>query len=246
MPYGIEVINKAGDEADVTIYGYIADEKWYDEDVTPKDFKETMDKLKGMKKVNVLINSGGGGVFAGHAIYNIIKAHPAETVGHVQGIAASIASVILQGCKTRIVPKNGMVMIHNPATWVAGDAAEMRKTADFLDKIKDSIVATYADRTKVNEKEIRAMMDDETWMTGEDAVVFGFADELDEKSAVNSVFQDGRPVINGQAIDPKLYRAFPAQLVKNETPAPVLDTSKELEVYEMELQNLSHLAGVTL
>jgi ATP-dependent Clp protease, protease subunit len=234
MPYGIEVINKTPDEADVTIYGYITDEKWFDEDVTPKDFKATMDKLKTAKKVNVLINSGGGGVFAGMAIYNILRSHPAETIGKVQGVAASIASVILQGCNTRIVPKSGYVMIHNPMASAFGDAAEMRKIADALEKFKDGIVSTYTDRTKVNEKEIRSLMDAETWMTGEEAVVFGFADVMDDVNAVNAIVrEDGKAIINGQEIDPSRFRSFPKDKISKENAKQHEDIGKNTPVNEV-------------
>lgn len=242
MPYGIDVLNKTADEAELTIYGYITDEKWFDDDVTPKEFKAEMDKIKSAKKVTVLINSGGGGVFAGYAIKNIIENHKGQTVGKVTGVCASIASVILQGCKERIVPKDGWVMIHNPIAGTYGTAEDMRKTADVLDKIKDGIVATYADRTKADEKEIRSMMDEETWMTGEEAVAFGFADSIDETAVVNAVLIDDKPVINGQEIDPARYRSFPTDSIPNSTPE-VLNISEPVDYTmqenELKLKTLS-------
>jgi ATP-dependent Clp endopeptidase proteolytic subunit ClpP len=247
MPYGIEVENKTEDEAEVTIYGYITDQKWYDEDVTPADFKKTMDKLKNKKTVRVLINSGGGGVFAGLAIHNILKNHPANTIGVVQGIAASTASWILQACKNRIVPKNGFVMIHNPMSGAWGDAGELRKTADFLDKVKDSIVINYAERTKVKESEIRSMMDEETWMTGEEAVVFGFADQIDESTALNCISDGQKVTVNGQEIDVSKYRAFPK--IENRTPKAEPEKVEPIDYSRYENQilvntNVSLMKGV--
>jgi len=210
MPYGFDVVDKGEDVGEVLIYGAIADEKWYDTDVTPKDFKDEMDKLKGKKTINVFINSGGGGVFPGLAIHNILKRSQATVVGFVDGIAASIASVILQGCKKRVVTKDSLVMIHNPAAAVWGDAEDMRKAADALDKCKDSIVSTYKERVDTSEEEIRSMMDAETWMTGEEAVAFGFADVLEEgKGYTASLGENGKAIINGKEVEIGKFSAFP-------------------------------------
>lgn len=178
MPYGISVTNKA-DEAEINIFGEIAETKWYDDDVTPADFKQTIAGLKDKKRIIININSPGGGVFAGMTIYNIIKSLPSETVGVVHGMAASIASVILQACDRRVVLAGAMVMIHKPQSVAFGDSVEIRKAADFLDKIQDVIISRYTERTIINEKVISKMMDVETWLDAEEAVTFGFADGIE-------------------------------------------------------------------
>jgi ATP-dependent Clp protease protease subunit len=247
MPYGIEVTNKDADVGEITIYGYITDEKWFDDDVTPQDFKKEMDKLKNKKRVNVYINSGGGGVFAGIAIHNMIKRLSAETVGYVDGMAASIASVILQGCTKRVVSKGSMVMIHNPAAVVAGEADEMRKTADLLDKIKTVIIDTYRERTKTSESEISQMMNDETWMKADEAVAFGFADELADDKKVTASIRGTTATINGVEMDLNRFRAFPVDEIKTEEPpeqpqiTPEPDNSAEGFLIDKQIQinNLS-------
>lgn len=242
MPYGIEIVNKDEDTADLLIYGYITDEKWYDEDVTPKEFKRELDKLKNKKSVNVRINSGGGGVFAGMAIYNMLKTFKGETNGIVDGIAASIASVILQGCKNRIVPKNGLVMIHNPSSVAIGDANAFRKEAEILDKVKDAIIATYTERSSLKENKIKKMMDDETWMTGEEAVSMGFADKVEELSNVKACLQDGKMLVNGQEFDEKRYKSFPKDRIKIEnTVIPEPEKQVQEPLNDMDLFELQHV-----
>jgi ATP-dependent Clp protease, protease subunit len=224
MPYGITTNSVDVVTGEILIYGDIVDAKWLDTDVTPKDFKDEMDKLNDKKIINVYINSGGGGVFPGMAIHNILKRAKAETFAFVDGIAASIASVILQGAKNRIVTKGSMVMIHNPSSVAWGDAGVLRKTADALDKVKEAIVSAYSDRTKMKEVELRAMMDEETWMTGEEAVTFGFADTLtDGKEYTNCIDLDGTAIFNGQKIDISKFRSFP----KNSLPMKKVESNTQ-------------------
>lgn len=131
-----------------------------------------------VKEIEVHINSVGGSVFEGVAIYNILKDHPAKVRMKVDGLAASSASVVLMAGDEIEVPRNAPVMIHNPETFAAGGQAEMQRTADFLGKVRDSIVDTYAARTKKPAAELIAMMDAETWMYGDEAVKHGFADRV--------------------------------------------------------------------
>jgi ATP-dependent Clp protease protease subunit len=246
MPYGIEVTNKTDDTGELTIYGYITDEKWYDEDVTPQTFKAELDKLKNKKRINVFINSGGGGVWAGMAIHNMLKRSTAETYAYVDGIAASIASVILQGCKNRVVAKNSIVMIHNPSGMAWGDAEEMRKTADMLDTIKQSIIATYTDRTKTSSEEIAQMMNDETWMTGEEAVAFGFADTVDELKEITASLKGSSAILNGIEIDTKRYKSFPVNRIQSpqkSAPEPK-NTAPDFSIYENELSQTETLFSI--
>lgn len=221
MPYGIEVKNKADGVGEIFIHGEISDEKWYDTDVTPKELRVEMDKIKNARQVNLYVNSIGGGVFAGMAIYSMIKRLTVPVTAYVDGIAASIASVIIMAAQKIVVPKNGLIMIHNPSAGAMGDANDLRKTADVLDKVKETLVAVYSARTGSSEKEIRAMMDDETWMTGEEAAVFGFADEVGEEMKVAAKFDGRKGIINGIALDFTKYDRAPVdQLPKQEEPAP--------------------------
>jgi ATP-dependent Clp protease, protease subunit len=194
---------------EIYLYGVITDEKWFDEDVTPTWFKDQVAKLKNLKKINLYINSPGGGVFAGMTIYNIINRLSADVTAYIDGLAASIASVIAMAADKIIMPKNALMMIHNPMSVAVGTAADMRKEAEILDRAKISILSTYAGKTKNDEKSLSDMMDAETWMTGEEAVKNRFADVLEEKKNIKACYEGNKIVINGLSIDPNDYKSFP-------------------------------------
>lgn len=207
----LKIQNKKDDNetGEVYLYGVITDEKWFDEDVTPTWFKDQIAKLKNLKNINLYINSPGGGVFAGMAIYNIINRLTADITAYIDGLAASIASVVAMAADKIIMPKNALMMIHNPMGCACGYAEDLRKEADLLDRVKVSIMSTYQDRTKKDEKKISAMMDAETWMTGEEAVKNGFADVLEEKKDIKACLTDKKLVINGLEVDINAFKTFP-------------------------------------
>lgn len=156
---------------------------WFGEGTDAKSFVEAVDELgDDLEVLNVHINSPGGNVYDGLAIYNYLKAHSAEVVVHVDGIAASIASIIAMAGKKIIMPANSNVFIHNPWSFAGGDAEALRKTADQLDIMAESLLGIYMSRAKdITEEDVRAMMDDETLLTAEECVAWGFADEMIEE-----------------------------------------------------------------
>lgn len=171
------VKNEAGD-SELILDGVIASESWWDDEVTPKQFREELDKHTG--NITVRINSPGGDVFAGVTIMNMLKDRAGGTTIIVDGLAASIASVIAMAGDKIIMNTGSMMMIHNAWTFAAGDSQELRKVADQLDKIGESIISVYADRTGLGDEELKELLDAETWMTADEAVEYGFADEAIE------------------------------------------------------------------
>lgn len=172
----IEIKNQTEDSADLCFFGDINSEslgewqKYYPEDKAPSDVKTFLDQLENVSKINVHINSGGGSVFGGIAIYNMLKRFDAEITVYVEGLAASIASVIAMAGDKIIIPANAQMMIHKPmsATW--GNADEMRKEADVLDGCQKVILKTYMQHVKdgVTEEEINDLINSETWKNGEE------------------------------------------------------------------------------
>jgi ATP-dependent Clp protease protease subunit len=131
--------------------------------------------------IHLRFNTPGGSVFDGMSIYNAIKQHKAKVVGHVDGLAASISSVILMACDEVRMGEGGFIMIHEPWSLVVGAADDMRKEADLLDKVEETIIGTYENKCKKKTKdEIREMMKAETWMNATDAMENGFCDCMDE------------------------------------------------------------------
>ncbi|EEJ42634.1 MULTISPECIES: head maturation protease, ClpP-related [Leuconostoc] len=174
--------------AQIDIFGDIVSEKWFDEETSATSFRDALKELGDVSTINLSINSGGGSVFDGIAIYNMLKSHKATVNVYIEGLAASIASVIAMAGDTITMRSGSMIMVHMPWTLSQGNAEEMRKTADTLEKTGDSIVDIYSERTGISSDDIRNIMNDETWLSAEEAVEQGWATKLDKKEAVmNSV-----------------------------------------------------------
>ena len=174
--------------AQIDIFGDIVSEKWFDEETSATSFRDALKELGDVSTINLSINSGGGSVFDGIAIYNMLKSHKATVNVYVEGLAASIASVIAMAGDTITMRSGSMMMLHMPWTLSQGNAEEMRRTADTLGKTGDSIVDIYSERTGISPDNIRNIMNDETWLSAEEAVEQGWATKLDKKEAVmNSV-----------------------------------------------------------
>ena len=185
----IEIRNEAGEAADLFFFGDINSESWgewqkyYPEDRAPKDVQDFLDQLDGVSKINVHINSGGGSVFGGIAIYNILKRHSAEITVYVEGLAASIASVIAMAGDRIIIPENAQMMVHKPSSITWGNADDMRKEAEVLDGCQKVILNTYMQHVKegITPEQINALIDAETWKNGREWQEF-FDIEVSEKS----------------------------------------------------------------
>lgn len=161
-----EVKNMTASSADVFIYGDIVTNEQVTEDVTPTAMQEQLRQIEG-KDLNVFVNSNGGDVFAGMAIHNILKRHHGKKTGFVDGVAASIASVILMACDEIVVPQNAWVMIHRPEAFVGGNAEELVRAAEMLEGVEQSIAETYAAHSSLDKEAVLSMMCEETWLSGE-------------------------------------------------------------------------------
>lgn len=213
--------NETEESADLYFYGDIRstsydDDSWWSsgnpEDRAPQDVADFLNQLEGTNSVNLHINSGGGDVFAGIAIYNILKNSKANITTYVEGLAASSASLIAFAGDKVVVPKSAQLMVHNPWTIAMGNANDFRDTADMLDQIAKSILNIYMDNVQdgVEEETIKTMMDNETWLTGEEALEY-FSIEVDDKLSVAA------------SVDSEYfskYKHIPKNLVKDEPKPP--------------------------
>lgn len=196
----MEIKNQTSTAADLYFYGdivstsYDPDDWWSSgspEDKAPQDVAYFLNELDGMTDINMHINSGGGDVFAGVAIYNILKSNPANKTTYVDGVAASAASLIALAGNKIIIPASAQLMIHNPWTYASGNANELRKVADMLDQVAKSLVNIYMENAKegINEDDIKQMMDEAKWFTGEEASeVFNI--EVDDSAPVAACISD--------------------------------------------------------
>jgi ATP-dependent Clp endopeptidase proteolytic subunit ClpP len=184
----VQFKNKTANSAEIWLYDQVGADFW-GEGISAKSFRSELNGLGKVSTINLRINSPGGNVFDGFAIYNALAQHPAKIVVDIDGMAASIASVIAMAGDEINIAANAMVMIHNPQGMAIGDSGEMQRTAALLDQIKGNLVDTYAKRTGANAGTVTGWMDDETWMTAEEAVDAGFADKITEEQKVFAAFE---------------------------------------------------------
>jgi ATP-dependent Clp endopeptidase proteolytic subunit ClpP len=170
-------IKAKADKAEIWIYEMIGEDFWTGGGVTAKNFQKELAEIKA-SQIDLHINSPGGVVFDGITIYNLIKQHPANVTTYIDGLAASIASVIALAGNKVIMAENALYMIHNPTGLAMGTATDMRSLADILDKIAGTMITTYSTKSKKPEEEIKAMLEVETWMTADEAKEAGFIDEI--------------------------------------------------------------------
>ena len=175
---------KTEDAAEIHFYGEIASGEAFGDEITPKAFLEDLDEAKGAKNLDIYINSGGGDVFAGFSIYNMIKRTGIPTTVYVDGLAASAASVVAMAGDRIVMPKNSVMMIHNAWCGGRGNAKDLREQAEKLDRIDGQIAQIYSDRTKKPIEEVKALMEAETWMSADEAFANGFCDEIEENKMV--------------------------------------------------------------
>ena len=170
-------------ERTLFLYGTIAEESWFDDDITPAMFKDEL--FAGDGPITIWINSPGGDCIAASQIYSILMDYKGDVTVKIDGIAASAASVIaMAGTKVLMAP-TALMMIHNPATIAYGDHTDMAKAIDMLEEVKESIINAYEIKTSLSRTKLSHLMDEETWMNAMKAIELGFADGMleDEKRA---------------------------------------------------------------
>jgi ATP-dependent Clp endopeptidase proteolytic subunit ClpP len=166
-----EVVAKADGAAEITLYDVI-DRFW---GISAAAIYDQLKDLGDVKTIRVRINSPGGSVFEGTAIYNLLKQHAARVTVSIDGMAASMASVVAMAGDDIEIGEGAYLMIHDPLGYVRGGSEDMREMAELLDKMRDQLVGVYARRTSQTEDQIRDWMKAETWMTADEAVENGFA-----------------------------------------------------------------------
>ena len=244
---------------DLWIYGDVEGDgyDWWSGEVIRSEtsanaFRDALGEHPDAREIHLYINSYGGSVFEGTAIYNQLRRHPAEKIVHVDGFACSIASVIAMAGDRVIMPRNTMMMIHNMWMVAYGNAAELRKAADDLDTINAAGMQAYLQKAgdKLDEARLREMMDAETWLTAEECVALGLADELDGADADLSKAQGILEKVNRSLRQmAEEHRTIAAQLRELARPEPEAkadpepETAPEPEEPKVRNRLLATLAG---
>ncbi|MGC3792038.1 head maturation protease, ClpP-related [Priestia aryabhattai] len=223
--------------ADIYIYGDIVTYSWYEEDTSATTFKNDLDALGEVDTINLYINSPGGSVFEGVAIHNMLKRHNAKVNVHVDALAASIASVIAMAGDAIFMPKNSMLMIHNPWTWGMGNAADFRKLADDLDRIGNSAKQTYLAKAgdKLTEDRLQELLDGETWLSADEACELGLCDVVEEANTMAAS-------ISSEIL--QKYKHVPQNLVNQQTTISASEMAERQRIAEQAKVNSSYLNDI--
>lgn len=220
-----------GETATLNIYGDITSFPWLESDVSSYNLSKKIDEMQNVSQLDVYINSYGGEVAEGLAIYNALKrkAKSAKVTTYCDGFACSIASVIFMAGTERKMSNASLLMIHNAWTVGEGNAAELRKLAEDMDIITGASVEAYKERASISEKKIRALMDAESWITPKDAVKYGFATEIIEEKTENPSQN-----VRQSLMDIVMLSKLPSQEVEDESEE---NTEDEEETAENEVTN---------
>lgn len=175
----------AGNTAVVYMHGTVGD-SWFDDSISAKSVREQLNGFEG-DEIELHINSFGGDMFEGIAIKNYLSNRPEKVTAYIDGIAASAASIIAMCADTIIMPADTQLMIHNPWTYTAGNAKELRKVAEQLEVAQTSLEETYMKRFVGEREELKALLDAETFLTAEQAIQFGLADAVEKEGSLDTV-----------------------------------------------------------
>ena len=204
-----------GSEANIYIFGDITSWEWMESDVSSYTLSKTLEGIEA-DIINVYINSYGGEVAEGLAIYNMLKRHNAHVKTFVDGFACSIASVIFMAGDERIVSPASLLMVHNAWTYAAGNSEALRKQAEDLDKISQASINAYMSVVEISEDEMRQMLDAETWITPQEAFDKNFATAIIEPDSSNRIAQSTRQALFGRIISaPDFENAELAGMISN-------------------------------
>ena len=201
-------------EGEILLYDVIAGEAPGWEHHGAKALIGQVKALGDVKRITLRINSVGGDVFEAQAMYSYLRTHPAKVTVRVDGLAASAASLVAMAGDKVIMPANALMMIHNPAGVVMGEAEDMRDMAEVLDKVRETIARAYIAKTGMERDDVVRMMDEETWMTADEAYLMGFCDEVENAVEIAATASLGggmlcRTVDGSAALPPELAAKLP-------------------------------------
>lgn len=212
-----------GKSADVFIYGEITKYAWEEYgEVSSISFKNELDSLgDGIETINLYINSPGGSVFEAMAIIAMLQRHPADIISHIDGLAASCASVLPMISKRIIMPSNALMMIHHAMSGAWGNAKQLRKAADDVERISKAMCQHYLERAgeKMTEEQLYEMLEEDKWLTAEQCLELGLCDEIVEANQAVAYAFDEKWA--------KQYQNVPQQLLQSQQSAPVMSVEEK-------------------
>lgn len=209
---GFMNLETSGERAELYFYGDICGDswrsEWFQEDKAPQDVVNFLKELDGQNKpIDIFVNSPGGDVFGGIAIYNILKRYQGEKTAHIDGIAASIAGIIPFACDIVKAPESAQIMMHKPYTYCEGNADDLQKCIETLDICENSIIDIYMENVRdgITREQIEEMIDRETWMTCKEATEF-FNIEIEDTVPISACFRGSKDKKRKLQLENDLFR----------------------------------------
>ena len=216
-----EVVKAKANKAELLIYGEISSFSFWGDEVTPKEVNEMLNAIGDVSELSVRINSPGGDVFAGMAIHSMLKRHSANVTAYIDGLAASISSVIPLAANKIVMPKGSLYMMHRPMGSARMMRSEgLRQRADLLDKIENEMTDLYSTKSGLTAEQIKPLLEAETWYSADEAKAAGFIDEIEGEMQAAACLQGDTAIINGVEINWRQFVNAP-RLPKAESPAAV-------------------------
>ena len=216
-------LNSEENSRELVINGVIAEDSWFDDEVTPKLFEEDLNAGSG--DITLWINSPGGDCFAAATIYNMLMKYPGKITVKIDALAASAASVIAMAGDQLMMTPVSMLMIHNPTTVTCGESEDFEKVKNMLDSVKESIINAYMTKSKkLTHDEISNLMDGETYIDAKKAIELGFCDEIVERADYGPLNVKN---LTGTQFNVKKYQ----QAIVNKL-TPVKNTHSKLDAYK--------------
>lgn len=217
------------------LYGNITSEKWFDEDVTPNSILNALNGFNDVKEIQLHINSNGGSCTAGNAIVAVLDSYRRKNKNvkinaYIEGVAASMATGISSACDTVYMAENSLYMVHKPLIMAYGNADELQKSIELLDKVEETLISNYMRKFKGTEDELKQLLSDETWMNAEEAKEYGFVDEI--ISGVEIV-----ACANGIKIKNELFDNKVSDLIKAKYPNQKIKKEDNKMQYDEKLKN---------
>lgn len=208
-----EIRNKSATKAEIILYGGIGDDFWGDGSmISAKTFSDELQKLEPtVNEITVRINSPGGDVFQGVTIFNRLKQHKAKIIVHIDGLAASIASIIALAGDEIFIGEGALYMVHLPWTFAMGDRMALENTINRLLDVEEQLIGIYSKKTGIDRSEIRAMLEAETWLDADQAIEKGFVDKKAEESLPIAASAFDKKWINKR---PKTFKSETAEIDK--------------------------------
>jgi ATP-dependent Clp protease protease subunit len=199
-------------ETEIEFFGPISEFSWFGDEITPKLFKDQLNEKGAGNPVRLLIHSPGGDVFAASVIRSVIQDYVGKVTADIVGLAASAATIVIQGADKILMRESATMMIHDPSSLVWGTIDEIKKMLDILKTVKSGIIDTYQTRTGLEPEKLAKMMTDETWMTAREAKDLGFVDEVVTGPSVKQALPAFSSYLN-------VYEHAPAALLEETPPS---------------------------